>query len=810
VHIDIENAIGNLTSNSSQSTLSVLDLGSLETILYFCIPENKKMLTYWDTVADRLFKIRYSKNIEGVDRQLVLFEPPIDPALLIKALASGINLGDAINNLSSSNSYYKFRFVYQKALDIANDVRSLGQSFLSALEKKDSENFSLLRASHETSLLELLTSIKKYSIEETEENINSILESKKIIENRKDFYKNRIGGFESTVKSLFDNSFNFNTLTKMSSLEKTQIEKMNEAQKFQLASQALNVLAGASALIPQFNLGWSSIGPHATIEFGGNHIGTSLRTAAEVLNIFASIKNHNATINSIMGGYERRQEEWDFQVDSADLELKQVEKQILASEIRKQIAEKDLQNHLQQIENSKEAKEFMVSKFTNAELYNWMSGELSSLYFTAYQSAYDLAKQAEKALQFELGIDSTDFIKASNWDSLRKGLLAGENLHFQLKQMETAYMNLNKREYELTKQISLAQINPYALLLLKETGTCNFQIPEVLFDLDFPGQYFRRIKSVSITIPAVTGPYTNINCKVTMLNNRIRKNTTILPSSDDYPNGYTYRGANDDRFTYDYIAKSIATSSGINDSGMFELNFNDERYLPFEGRGVIGEWKLELPAEYRQFDYDTISDVILTVNYTAREGVDKSTVNSCIMDELNKLLDILSETNTGLYRAVSLKTEFGNNFHQFLYPVNEGNHTTSIELTKQHFPYFLNEKTLNQVVTTVNEIDYSHIDIYVKFKEPVYSGEAIADSIDITFNLSNFGSVNSLELHPELDLHPELVSTKSLYKATFEATSAESNIKIIDSYTLDAEAGVLENYEIEDIILMFNYTIDVQ
>lgn len=36
--------------------------------LYFCIPRNDKLLGYWDTVADRLFKIRHCMNIAGVVR----------------------------------------------------------------------------------------------------------------------------------------------------------------------------------------------------------------------------------------------------------------------------------------------------------------------------------------------------------------------------------------------------------------------------------------------------------------------------------------------------------------------------------------------------------------------------------------------------------------------------------------------------------------------------------------------------------------------------------------------------------------------
>ena len=59
--------------------------------LYFCISQNDKMLGYWDMVADRLYKIRHCMNVEGVVRQLSLFEPPIDPGALVKAVAGGVD-----------------------------------------------------------------------------------------------------------------------------------------------------------------------------------------------------------------------------------------------------------------------------------------------------------------------------------------------------------------------------------------------------------------------------------------------------------------------------------------------------------------------------------------------------------------------------------------------------------------------------------------------------------------------------------------------------------------------------------------------
>jgi hypothetical protein len=59
-----------------------------------------------------------------------------------------------------------------------------------------------------------------------------------------------------------------------------------------------------------------------------------------------------------------------------------------------------------------------------------------------------------------------------------------------------------------------------------------------------------------------------------------------------------------------------------NDSGVFDFNFRDERYLLLEMAGVISELEIELSTEkeLRRFDYSTISDVIVHVSYTAKEG----------------------------------------------------------------------------------------------------------------------------------------------------------------------------------------------
>jgi len=130
-------------------------------IAYFCVSRNDKLLAYWDTVADRLFKIRHCMNLEGVVRQLPLFEPPIDPALLVQAAAAGMDLGSLLNDISAPLPSYRYNVLLQRAQEFVGDVKALGQALLSALEKRDGEALQLLRQTHEMGLLDAVREARK-------------------------------------------------------------------------------------------------------------------------------------------------------------------------------------------------------------------------------------------------------------------------------------------------------------------------------------------------------------------------------------------------------------------------------------------------------------------------------------------------------------------------------------------------------------------------------------------------------------------------------------------------------------------------
>ena len=152
-----------------------------------------------------------------------------------------------------------------------------------------------------------------------------------------------------------------------------------------------------------------------------------------------------------------------LQYNLAAHELMQIGRQILTSLIAEQIAHHEYLNIQQQIANAQEVDQFLHDKFTNEDLYLWMQGEISRLYYEYYRFAFDTARRAEKTMKQELmrpEVDAQDFVKFNYWDGGRKGLLSGEALYLDVKRMELAYHDNNKRELELTRHVSLRQLDP--------------------------------------------------------------------------------------------------------------------------------------------------------------------------------------------------------------------------------------------------------------------------------------------------------------------------------------------------------------
>ncbi|KYG10690.1 hypothetical protein BE21_10530 [Sorangium cellulosum] len=626
-----------------------IDLGEL----YFCVPRDEALSGLWDTVADRLFKIRHSMSIEGVVRTLPLFEPPIDPMLLVQARALGVDLATVLNEASSPRLPYRFQVLHARAMELCGAVAGLGAALLAAMEKKDGEAIARLRSGHEVELLAAVREIKAQQIKEAQATVASLERSLETAQLRRDHYA---------------------SLPRISAAEQAALAMSVFGMELGLVAQAVAAIAPGVEAIPPVTFGGAGAfgSPVALTTIGGQASGAPIEAASNVLSMVAGAMREGASIASTLAGYERRAEEWALQEQLAAKEMKGLEKQIVAAKIRAAVAEVELKNHDRQTEQAREVLEFLQDrKRTTEELYDWMVAELSTVHYQTYTLAYDMAKRAERALRFELGTsDGTPaMVRFGAWDSLKQGLLAGERLQHDLRRLEVAFLEQTPREAELVKHVSLAEVAPEQLIELRETGTCEFELPEAVFDLDHPGHYFRRIKSVAVTIPTVTGPYAGVNCTLTLSGTKVRSSSVV---DDTYASGTNFRA------DLVPLTNVITTSNGVNDAGLFETNLRDERYLPFEGAGVLGTYKVELPAANNRFDIAAVSDVILHIRYTAR--------SSGALAEAARMH--YQSAPPRRCRLFSLRSELPAEWARFMAPAgSSAPQELSIPLTPEMFPY---------------------------------------------------------------------------------------------------------------------------
>jgi len=616
----------------------------------FCVPGNKDLLDYYNRVDDRLYKIRNCMNIQGQRRQLAMFAPEIDPRLLVRARAAGLSLDDILNSISGNLPPYRFAYILERAKAFTSIVQSFGASLLSAIEKKNGEELTLLRMTQQQNILEISFKSRRLEIDSANKGIEAL--------------NDRIESLNYQIEY-----YNALITENRNGWEVTQSVGRHTSSVINGIAIPLWNLNGVFGLIPD-------IGSPFAMKYGGQELSESVKGFAEGMRSIALVADNLAASAGLEAGFDRRAEGWKYQKKLLQIELRQTQKNLLAMEIRRDILIDAEKIHQKNIEHNQDVMDFYSEKFSNLGLYTWLSSTMQRLYKDAYNNALSIARLAEQAYRYERD-DDTVFIDGTYFESSRAGLLSGERLLMALQTMERRYLETNYRKNEIDQAFSLTQINPSALLLLKQTGTCDFTIPEIFFDLFYPGQYRRKIQSVRLTIPSVTGPYTNVSATLSLMGSQIRMESKLGAAElKDVPKSRT---------------TTIATSTAQNDAGVFQLNFRDDRYMPFEGAGAISSWKLSLPKRFRQFDYSTINDVIVHISYTAE-------YDELFRDKVEEQNDAIEGTlinifkNKPLSRAISLRQEFSTDFHRLT--DQAANSPVTIKIQNKHFPLFMNGRNL--------------------------------------------------------------------------------------------------------------------
>jgi peptidoglycan hydrolase-like protein with peptidoglycan-binding domain len=689
---EYENAVPFLSGASLAPAAGTVGLLGMSRSLYFCLPPNDKLLAYWDTVADRLFKVRHSMSLAGVVRRLALFDPPIDPALLVAAVAQGRDLGSVLGDLGAPLPHHRFRFTIQRATEACADVRALGAQLLAALEKKDAEELALLRATHETTLRATLRETRRQQELEAQAQVEGLLGARAVPVERLRHLRGLMGvdtpapavGADIPMVA-YDPTPGEAGGVFLIDEERQELDASHSARDWQVIASTTEILASLSHYIPTLEI---PIGAVVKAQFGGVHVGPGLSAIARYQSTLGAEDTYDAAHAAKMATFKRRQQDVAHQANVAAREIMHLDRQITAATLHAAVAGLERAHLETEIAQAELVERHYRGKYTNAQLYGWMRGQITSLYVQSYQLALELAKRAERCHRFERGLTSTNYVRAGGWDDLHQGLGAGEALQLQLRQLERAHHDQDRRELEITKHVSLRQHAPLALLRLKATGRAEFELPELLFDMDHPGHFMRRVRSASVTIPAVVGPYTALNATLTLLTNETRVTGALR--------GGRYERdveADDERFVSDFAPiQAIVTSTGQNDGGLFESSYGEDRYLPFEGAGAASRWRVELDPDCNRFDLETVSDVVLQLRYTARDGGEQLAQKA--KDRWKQA--VADAESAPLSRLFSLKQEFPGEWHR-LRTVAEpnGDHVRAIALTRDRFPTLFARRELH-------------------------------------------------------------------------------------------------------------------
>ncbi len=601
---------------------------------YFQLSENDEFMQYWTDVSDRLYKLRHSLSLAGMRQQLDLFSPELDPHQLVRAAATrgGDFIQSVLDDLSGKNRpHQRFSVLIEYAKQFTNQLISLGRELYAALERQDNQRLVDMNNQFETELMPLLEQAKRKQIEAATVQIQQLSKQTAVVVHRRDTFADYISGSSGNSLGL-------------SKLEISALAIEGAADVAELLGMGLHAAAKAGGTMPMIIS--TAVPPVAsqigTIQ-GGAQVKSGMESAAIVADIAARGLHQASNILQQTAGYERRKRDWEFQRDQASHELEALAQQTKAAELQLKIAELDMANLLKSFEQQRARHEYYLTSFTNMDLYNWYVDTLVDLYSRAYDTALDMARQAEKAYHWEISQvpprQWTGF-----WNASRRGLLAGEQLHAEILEMEKDHLERDKRKLQITKTISVKeawlmtkitngdyaekfsrndtpneteeifyqqlksdpQIQKDFTDALTAEGGLSFKLDALDFNGDFNSSGQRRMKMVRMSVPALSGAYQSVNLVLSEVKSQ----------------------------------EQIAISTSAHATGMFEPNYNSPKYLPFEGYDPATTWSLAIagakpgtddtPAgklrqaafAKRQQMYQSIRDIVMMIDYSLDHTID--------------------------------------------------------------------------------------------------------------------------------------------------------------------------------------------
>jgi hypothetical protein len=546
---------------------------------YFCVPDNPIISALRMRAELNLFKLRNCMNIAGMKRELDPYTAPTDTVSGLPSIGAG---GQLVlpGSVRIRPTQYRYEVIIERAKQLVALSQQMEANFLAALEKRDAEYYNRLKAKQDLNLSKAQVKLQDLRVKVAEGEVRlAELQRDRAelqVEELQGMIQEGLLGIEKTLEGLY---------IAQAALE--SISRLFSATTSASAANAMLVISAQAAA-----------------------------AVAGATGAAASLVGGAINVTQLYASQARREQEWGYQINMATQDIAIGNQGIAVAQSRVRVAGQEKRISELQVDHAEATVEFLNTKFTNVDLYDWMSGVLEGVYAYFLQQATATAKIAQGQLAFERQELPPGFIVDDYWEfptdsmavstvgsgsSDRRGMTGSARLLQDITKLDQYAFDTDKRKLQITRTFSLARLSPIEFQRFRETGVLTFSTSMEHFDRDFAGHYLRLIREVRVSVIALTPSTEGI--RATLTSSGVSR---VVIGGDVFQTVAIRRDP-----------EVIAFSGTRDANGLFQMQANDRFMKPFEGSGVEMLWELRMPRESNLFDFGSIADVLFTIDYTA-------------------------------------------------------------------------------------------------------------------------------------------------------------------------------------------------
>src|SRR5262249_45743414 len=135
---------------------------------------------------------------------------------------AGLDVGAIVTGLNQPLPLVRFPLLVQRAAEIVQEVKSLGNNLLSAMEKEDGEALAILRAKHERMVMEMVEHVKYGQLQEAIKSKEGLLKSLSLAVQRYTYYERQLGKTADEIET---------AIPELGELDKDSLDEMKFAMQ---------------------------------------------------------------------------------------------------------------------------------------------------------------------------------------------------------------------------------------------------------------------------------------------------------------------------------------------------------------------------------------------------------------------------------------------------------------------------------------------------------------------------------------------------------------------------------------------------